>query len=63
MSQYALAGIGAAAIISLVALMFLPDPIDLEARQYCEMVGIYHASDGEYGWPDFKHIYDEECTK
>lgn len=63
MSQYALAGIGAAAIISLIALMFLPDPIDLDARQYCEMVGIYKQTGGEYGWPDFKGIYDEECTK
>lgn len=28
---------------------------------YCEMVGIYKETKGEYGWPDYKGIAGEVC--
>lgn len=56
----------AVAVTSAIALIWCllvtgPDPVDLEGRQYCEMVSIYQQTGGEYGWPDFKRIYEEHC--
>ena len=31
------------------------------SAQYCEMWGIWHDSDGEYGWPDKNNSYDKWC--
>lgn len=28
---------------------------------YCEMVGIYKETKGEYGWPDYKGNAEEVC--
>lgn len=40
----------------MFAMIFEPvEPVD----PYCEMVGIWIDSDGEYGWPDYRG--DGEC--
>ena len=40
--------------VVIVALLVLlsngPEPVD----PYCEMVGIWIDSNGEYGWPDYR---------
>ena len=28
---------------------------------YCEMVDTWHDSKGEFGWPDYKDLYETEC--
>lgn len=56
--------------IFLIALTFTlltgcnssSDTNDLNvSNQYCEMWKIWHDSDGEYGWPDTKNAYKDEC--
>lgn len=32
-----------------------------QSKEYCEMVELYIQSDGENGWPDYKHSYKEGC--
>ncbi len=32
-----------------------------ELDLYCHMVGI-NKNDNDHGWPDYKGIYEEECT-
>ena len=34
----------------LVGMVSAPEPVD----PYCEMVGIWIDSNGEYGWPDYR---------
>ena len=34
---------------------------DVQLEHYCDMVQIGVDSDGEYGWPDFKGIAEEQC--
>lgn len=29
--------------------------------EYCEMVDLYNSSQGQQGWPDFKHKYEDMC--
>lgn len=38
-----------------------PDDISMQWTEYCEMVAIYKATNGENGWPDYKDIYSEQC--
>lgn len=33
-----------------------------EAAQYCEMVKLGKDSNGDLGWPDFHHRYEQQCT-
>lgn len=38
----------------------MPDPeVD---QHYCDMVRIFQQTEGEFGWPDYKGVYDEECS-
>ncbi len=39
-----------AALLALLSLSNTPEPVD----PYCEMVGIWIDSNGEYGWPDYR---------
>lgn len=33
-----------------------------EARMYCHMVHLHRSQpDVDIGWPDFRHIYDQQC--
>lgn len=36
--------------------------LNLEAAQYCDMVHIHQQTGGEFGWPDYQHVYAEQCT-
>lgn len=48
----------AAFIVVLLGLLSnAPEPVD----PYCEMVGIWIDSNGEYGWPDYRGNYHEAC--
>lgn len=38
-----------------------PDELELQQRQYCEMVALNRA-DPTVGWPDFHKTYDSECA-
>ena len=35
---------------------------DIQLEQYCEMNDIRIESNGEFGWPDFKGTYEEQCN-
>jgi hypothetical protein len=50
-----------ALVLAAFALAGCEDP-QLEADQYCEMVKLYQTSGGEYGWPDYKQNYEENCN-
>jgi len=52
--------LAAIAIIATVWFWAMPEPVP---SQYCEMVTIWHESDGEHGWPDYRNNYDQECEK
>ena len=41
----------------LVSMISAPEPVD----PYCEMVGIWIETGGEYGWPDYRGNYHEVC--
>lgn len=41
----------------LVSMIDAPEPVD----PYCEMVGIWIESGGEYGWPDYRG--NGECVR
>ena len=53
------------AITIVVFSGFSGDSIEREQRaqqeSYCEMVGLYVESNGEYGWPDYKGNAKEVC--
>lgn len=38
-----------------------PDDRAMAWVEYCEMVALYKDTRGEYGWPDYKGTYEEEC--
>ena len=42
----------------LVIMRDSPEPVD----PYCEMVGIWIETGGEYGWPDYRGSYHTECA-
>lgn len=54
------------ALATSVAFILLgcvgPDEVELEQRQYCEMVELFISSNGENGWPDYKNTYAESCS-
>ena len=33
----------------------------VESEEYCFMVELWRQSNGENGWPDYEHKYDEVC--
>jgi F420-0:gamma-glutamyl ligase-like protein len=52
----------------LVGSTLLPsaisDPVneaEAQGREYCTSVKIFMDSNGAYGWPDYKHIYEAQC--
>jgi len=51
----------AAALVAALGLVGNADRDEAErqADQYCEMVELWHESDGEHGWPP----YDGECER
>ena len=38
-----------------------PDELDQEQALYCEMVEAFKDTGGEYGWPDYKGVYERAC--
>lgn len=38
-----------------------PDELDQEQALYCEMVAIHKTTGGEYGWPDYRGVYERAC--
>ena len=38
-----------------------PDDLEMQRREYCEMVKLYQDTRGEYGWPDFKQTAGRDC--
>lgn len=53
-------------IVSVAAVMLIMTAIseisvDNEPKKYCEMVEIYQATNGKYGWPDYNKNYKEAC--
>jgi hypothetical protein len=53
--------IGIAIGLALCATGTGPDELEVELRQYCEMVALNRA-DPTVGWPDFHKTYDSECA-
>lgn len=55
----------AAAIIGILLLVFgLVGKVDQVAEQqefnhYCRMVKTYQETDGAFGWPDYRNLYQE----
>jgi len=39
----------------------LEQELQNEQEHYCEMVQLRIDSSGEYGWADYKGIFDEQC--
>jgi hypothetical protein len=56
---YALLGV--VLLLIMAVNQMAPDELELEQRQYCQMVAL-HRADPTVGWPDFRHTYDTECT-
>ena len=56
-------GISILVILSALSFGSASDITDIEAQQnfYCEMVEI-HKADKSFGWPDYKGIYDQQCS-
>lgn len=50
-------------LVLLVGLVLytLDDARDVDP--YCEMVGIYNETNGQYGWPDYRGNADEVCDE
>ena len=38
-----------------------PDELEQEQALYCEMVEAFKATGGEYGWPDYRGVYERAC--
>lgn len=47
--------------LGLVAWLSNTEEPTAQQQNYCEMVGIWNDTEGEYGWPDYNHNYDEVC--
>lgn len=64
-NQLRLVATAALVVIALAALGIAGnmDKQDAEQRHstYCEMVQTFKESNGAYGWPDYKGIYQEVC--
>lgn len=50
-----------AAIVAIAWLRHGLDDVNQQQDLYCEMIGIYKETKGEYGWPDYKGIAGEVC--
>ena len=60
MKNYILVTCLAAALGLLAWSTNSEDPMPEEV-QYCNMVGTWQATEGEYGWPDYNGNYAEVC--
>lgn len=38
-----------------------PDDRDIAWTEYCSMVALHQETTGQFGWPDFKGTYEDEC--
>lgn len=38
-----------------------PDDLEQEQALYCEMVTTHKTTGGEYGWPDYRGVYERAC--
>lgn len=55
-----LLALAAAAAFTLAAC--LPQEVDIDQQQYCEMVTMFkHDPTRTTGWPDFNHNYNTVC--
>lgn len=34
---------------------------EYQEQEYCSMVELYQQTNGDAGWPDFKHTYNKSC--
>lgn len=40
---------------------FRDDSLELQQKQYCELVRL-HQQDDSLGWPDYKNRFDKDCN-
>lgn len=56
---------GACLVFATIMLSWLidgqPDELEQEQALYCEMVATHKATGGEYGWPDYRGVYERAC--
>ena len=45
----------------VLTLLDHPDELDREQALYCEMVETFKTTGGEYGWPDYRGVYERAC--
>lgn len=48
-------------LLALAVIYTLDDARDVDP--YCEMVGIYNETKGQYGWPDYRGNAAEVCDE
>lgn len=53
--------------VTLLVIVFSAMRLDAESevelmRDYCLQVETFYATDGEYGWPDYKRVYGTQCN-
>lgn len=56
---------GACLVFAALMLSWLiegqPDELEREQALYCEMVETFKTTGGEYGWPDYRGVYERAC--
>lgn len=60
MKQLSLIALGALVIFTLGHASG-PDDRDIALTEYCSMIALHKESGGEFGWPDFKGTYEDDC--
>lgn len=51
-------------LVVIAAIQYkLPDELELQQRQYCEMHALWLDSGGELGWPDFHETFAARCNR
>ena len=49
------------AVLASLILEDQPDELVQEQALYCEMVETFKTTGGEYGWPDYRGVYERAC--
>jgi len=49
------------AVLFLVSISIDDNTQNEQSEIYCEMVLIHNQTGGEFGWPDYKETFDNEC--
>lgn len=49
------------AIICTLGAASGPSDDAIAWTEYCEMVALHNETGGQYGWPDFKDVFEDEC--